>query len=343
VIAIIGILAAMLFPVFARARESARKIQCLSNVKNIAMAIAMYVGDYQAFPPKGGLDQAAEDYFGASNPHGYASDDWRITCGRCVCKANPYARWPVILDEYTKNRDIWRCPSARASYGPTFIFPQVTPVWWQYYQQTAGEWTTDAVYGPCVGAFPPGWGGDVTDSIAQQMLSGAGGYRGSSSGAPELTIGVIDQFPGLKESSVSDTSHFIVCGDSQDPTHIGEIGNPALMMYGMCGMNYFSPQDSCAVADYGDCPWTTTCGIEGSDSDAVKAFSDPSVRSKWTRHLGGANVGFMDGHAKWYAADAFMSQVPYCECCSDETGGEGSTIHTENRPLRGVCPSTAGT
>ena len=35
VIAIIGILAGMLFPVFARAREAARKIQCLSNVKNL--------------------------------------------------------------------------------------------------------------------------------------------------------------------------------------------------------------------------------------------------------------------------------------------------------------------
>ncbi len=40
VIAIIAILAAMLFPVFARARESARKIQCLSNVKNIAIAVS---------------------------------------------------------------------------------------------------------------------------------------------------------------------------------------------------------------------------------------------------------------------------------------------------------------
>ncbi len=39
VIAIIAILAAMLFPVFARARESARKIQRLVNVKNIARPV----------------------------------------------------------------------------------------------------------------------------------------------------------------------------------------------------------------------------------------------------------------------------------------------------------------
>jgi len=45
VIAIIGILAAMVFPVFARARESARKAVCLSNVKNVALAIQMYLAD----------------------------------------------------------------------------------------------------------------------------------------------------------------------------------------------------------------------------------------------------------------------------------------------------------
>ena len=51
VIAIIGILAAMVFPVFARARESARRIQCLSNVKNVALAIQMYLADWETFPP----------------------------------------------------------------------------------------------------------------------------------------------------------------------------------------------------------------------------------------------------------------------------------------------------
>ena len=45
VIAIIGILASMVFPVFARARESARKAVCLSNVKNIALAVQMYLAD----------------------------------------------------------------------------------------------------------------------------------------------------------------------------------------------------------------------------------------------------------------------------------------------------------
>ncbi len=46
VIAIIAILAAILFPVFARAREKARQASCLSNVKQLTLAMMMYVQDY---------------------------------------------------------------------------------------------------------------------------------------------------------------------------------------------------------------------------------------------------------------------------------------------------------
>jgi len=43
VIAIIAILASILFPVFARARESARRSSCMSNLKQIGLGIMMYV------------------------------------------------------------------------------------------------------------------------------------------------------------------------------------------------------------------------------------------------------------------------------------------------------------
>src|SRR5512139_3879096 len=90
VIAIIGILAAMLFPVFARARESARKVQCLSNVKNIAMAVQMYLGDYDKFPPSVHLSGPEADFVFTQPGRGgggSVSSCWRWGW------ANPYLRW----------------------------------------------------------------------------------------------------------------------------------------------------------------------------------------------------------------------------------------------------------
>src|SRR3989442_716208 len=51
VIAIIAILAAILFPVFAQAREKARQTACLSNMKQLSLALEMYRTDYDGRNP----------------------------------------------------------------------------------------------------------------------------------------------------------------------------------------------------------------------------------------------------------------------------------------------------
>jgi prepilin-type N-terminal cleavage/methylation domain-containing protein len=55
VIAIIAILAAILFPVLGRARENARRFTCQSNLKQIGLSFMQYSQDYdELFPPHTG-------------------------------------------------------------------------------------------------------------------------------------------------------------------------------------------------------------------------------------------------------------------------------------------------
>src|SRR4051812_23178535 len=51
VIAIMVIIAALLFPLFARVREKAREASCLSNLKQIGLAMTMYAQDYDETLP----------------------------------------------------------------------------------------------------------------------------------------------------------------------------------------------------------------------------------------------------------------------------------------------------
>jgi prepilin-type N-terminal cleavage/methylation domain-containing protein/prepilin-type processing-associated H-X9-DG protein len=101
VIALIALLAAILFPVFARAREAGRKATCLSNLRQIGMAFAMYVEDNDGCYPNAG------------DPYLWMGRRWRWPLASYLNYSNQ--RDPAApenpLHSVGKARNILICPS----------------------------------------------------------------------------------------------------------------------------------------------------------------------------------------------------------------------------------------
>ncbi len=298
VIAIIGILAAMVFPVFARARESARKVVCLSNVKNIALAIQMYMADNNdTLPP----DEHRQEVIGWFETAMGEED-----CGRAG-QANPYLRWAVVFDEYIKNRDVWRCPSAKVEGGAAQIIPG--PDWLKAWQDNFDFWSGDTgTWGPCYHAWPSGWGGDVTDSLGQmKMASSAGGSMGAgdtvANKAFRASIGTASH-PGLKLVEVEDPVNYMIVGDAG--AWADDIWDIAIWAYPeICALNCSAT--GWAWADWDACSSAASCGLYNWAPNDGSFLYNPELRKPMTRHLGGSNVGFLDGHAQWIHAQRIVS------------------------------------
>src|SRR6476620_4284165 len=102
VITIIAILAAILFPVFAQAREKARQAACSSNLRQIGLAFGMYAQDYdEKLPDRRDLK--------LSLPGGFRPwSTWP--------PSDPRAGWAaIVLDPYIRSGGIWACPSVAGS------------------------------------------------------------------------------------------------------------------------------------------------------------------------------------------------------------------------------------
>lgn len=117
VMAIIAILAAILFPVFARARENARRSACASNLKQIGLAFMQYTQDYDerlpsySDPNTGYLSQAQSAYaafgFGGGPSLGPA---W--VTNSVIDTSDDYLwQQPRPLDPYTKSSQVFLCPT----------------------------------------------------------------------------------------------------------------------------------------------------------------------------------------------------------------------------------------
>lgn len=139
VIAIIAILAAILLPVFARARENARKSTCTNNMKQIASAVVQYCQDYDSRYP-----------FVRNVPNGI------------------FVPWQFLIQPYLKSTNVMACPSNRRNaemYGGDCASPG--PPGFSIARSYA--WATSNGDNPASNGFSYGWG--AVPPLESQIIS----------------------------------------------------------------------------------------------------------------------------------------------------------------------------
>ena len=104
VIAIIAILASMLLPALSKARDAARRIQCLNNLHNVGTGIAIYLSDYDEQYPTNPIDTSSQfSWLGKSGLGGYGT-------GGMQAQHRPLNEYIGMKTEHGEELPLAQCP-----------------------------------------------------------------------------------------------------------------------------------------------------------------------------------------------------------------------------------------
>ncbi|UCG89046.1 MAG: hypothetical protein JSW71_11110, partial [Gemmatimonadota bacterium] len=278
-------------------------------------AIQMYMADNNDTLLPGEHRDEVIQYFNTQpgTRGGYETADWSPDDGgNCwnSYESNPYLRWPVILDEYIRNRDVWRCPSAKVERGAGWIIG--VPDWFTAVSSAEGSWPyvgEDWVGGPCESAWPRGWGGTVTDSLIQLTcaVDFTAGLHSEKAFAQSIAINGDANNHELKLVEVQDPVQYWICGDGgAQCTSLGWAlaAYPDICCLECSGLGWTPDWEEAAAC--GECDMACVQFHGDGDGSMIR---DPELRKPYARHLGGVNAGFLDGHARWYNSTSFINAV----------------------------------
>lgn len=101
VIGIMAALAAILFPVFFSIRAKGRQTVCVSNLRQLGIAVFQYAGDYDDYYPYGG------------DPSDLATNSWNGSefASQIDTMKARNAYLPNVMSAFVKDKELWHCPA----------------------------------------------------------------------------------------------------------------------------------------------------------------------------------------------------------------------------------------
>ncbi|MBC7808716.1 MAG: DUF1559 domain-containing protein [Akkermansiaceae bacterium] len=290
VIAIIAILAAILFPVFAQAREKARQTSCLSNIKQVTLGHIMYQQDFDETVP---FNRECNNPTVGSPP---ACIDGRAMRG-----------WTDLVSPYVKGYGVFKCPSDPSEpvpLKPGTLNQQGQPATEGYVYRIptdsadpeqfkeGGEWR-------CSYGRNNNFANNGTNTVALAQVE-----------YPATTILIFEFAPntggGGQRGERGYSSAFTIVRAAS-----GTAATPAAV--------------PCALYDKNNTTnnQTNFYYLLNNIHPAQAQYEREKLSS--TRHSGGANYAFVDGHAKWFKPEKIRGQCGFNGAAGADYGNDGTT------------------
>jgi len=320
VIAIIGILVGLLLPAVQAAREAARRMQCINNLKNLALAMHNHHDTYRRFPAAHLLGKSSTggnwytNYGRPDAPGGY----FRLPSGTQYPKEGPFWSWAMRIAPFIEYGNLYNSATLDGARGGDS---------WPWWQDRAGVYsgtltgTRQSLIGQKSPTFAcpsaPRGGESWVDpgnsrhvAALTQYLAVTGTHQFREPGTGSATVakagqdGMVYINSGVRMGDVSDgTSNTVM---------IGERPTSSTLEYGW------------QWAGAGDSPHFGACDVVlGVHERAL----NPNVAGEWFRpgqqndpndihryhfwslHPGGANWAFADGSVRFMGYSVSGRQV----------------------------------
>jgi prepilin-type N-terminal cleavage/methylation domain-containing protein/prepilin-type processing-associated H-X9-DG protein len=289
VLAIVGILIALLLPAVQKTRSTAARLHCQNNLKNIGLALHLYQGDNGRFPP--GVSDAFP-----------GEPTW-------------YWGWMAFLMPYVELGNLHRDALNYASSPATAANPQPWDPW--------GQWTIPHTQNPATGMTFPIWkcaadhrilvAQDITGiTIAFTSFQGIAGTSGDALPTPQN--GMLFHGSRVKAGEVTD--------GLSNTAIVGERPPSSDLVYGwwFAGAGYVDPSGrQLGVGDVvlgaRELNYAATMGCNPA---ANFVGLRPGILSNncdqahfWSLHNGGTNMLMADGAVRFasYASDPILVQL----------------------------------